>query len=1448
MLLACPAGAQQSKPAGQPTSLTAPWQSLGPTVVVSPQYGELSGRITSIALDPNDATGNTVYLGTAGGGVWKSTNAAGPLASVTFAPLTDTLPVFSPDAGTSAVPSLSIGAVAVQPAAGAVVLAGTGVSNDATGMLYGEGLLRSANGGLTWTLITAANDGANGIHFLNGLSTSAIAWSTAAPALVVAAFAVSPQQTLNGALGTASVPGLYYSTDSGQTWHMSTLYDGTAVVQMPHPAGTKQAGNSVTSLVWDAQRGMFFAAVRFHGYYSSADGATWTRLAAQPGSGLSAANCPVGQDGAGSASCPMYRGVLAVQAATGDLYALTVDANNLDQGLWQDLCNLTPSGTCANAAPAFSTRLDNGALETGSGNTVIDGGTEHLTLTAAPGASNSTFLFADTTDIYRCALAFGASSCMWRNTTNANNGCNTPAGVAPEQETMAALSQPSGTPLLFFGNEGGLWRSTDGVAQTGSSCSAIDAQHFENLNAAIASGGALAEVTGFAQHPTDTDTLLAALGANGSAATTAASKLAAWPQLSAGDGGLAAIDPNTPANWYLNIGAGVNVKQCTAGALCTAANFAGPANVGAAQTGNDAGLPHAPWLLDPGAATDLLVGTCRVWRGPVASGALWSSANAISPALDGGTVPCTTSSVLVSAIAAGGPVVTSTDAQHNGSDVVYAGTAGIVHGGGPPYGHVFVTTSAHTADSKYAWTDISLHQVTNDSANNGIFNPAGYDVTSIFIDPHDATGATVYVTVDGFGRPQLYRSADFGAHWLNLSANLRDVPARSVAVDPNDANTVYIATDAGVYVTQHVLQCATENCWSVLGSGLPNARVMQLRAGAQLPTGDGRLGMLRAATYGRGIWQTPLLAAIGITSPGLTAAPTALNFTAQQAATQSAPQTVTLTSTGSAPVTISSFTVTGDFAETDACAGQTLAVNVTCSVQVRFTPTATGDRSGLLTAYANIPGGQVTVALSGIGMAPAAIVLTPSALAFPATVVNQTSAAQTVSVANTGGVAATLSTPTLTGDFSLTANSCGNTLAAQTACALSIAFMPMASGNRSGTLSLTDSAGTQIAQLTGIGEAPATDTLAPASLSFAQQQIGTISAAQQVTLTNAGDVPLTLISASVSTIDFTVTNNCGTSLSARSSCAFNVSFVPSATGTRAATLTVADQFRSQRVSLTGMGVAPPGVSLSPATLTFAATGVGLASSAQTLTLTNNGGLPLSITRTNISSDFAIASSTCGATLDISTSCTLLVVFAPTAAGARAGTLTLSDNTPAGSHTVTLSGTGVDFSFTATGGTSATVSSGSPAIYSMLLNSSAGLTGNAALACTGAPSHSTCTVNPSTPSLGATTVITVTVQTGLSTAQLTPSPVPWWTHIQGITLALLIPLALTKGRRRSRTLSTLAVIVLLFTLSGCGTPRTIPGSGGTNAPPTPTPSGTYTLTVTATAAGLSHSVPLTLVVQ
>jgi len=1432
------------------TSLNAAWQPMGPSQVGSIAYGSVTGRITSIAIDPTDTTGNTIYLGTTGGGVWKSTDAAGLPANVVFTALTDTLPVFSANAGGAAIPSLSIGAISVQSG---VVLAGTGDPNDASDSFYGSGILRSADGGLTWTLIQESHDGVAGNHSFTGLGFAGFAWSSV-PGTVVAAVSQAAEGVLvNAPDAMNSVMGLYYSTDAGVTWQMSVIMDGSQIVQTPLPTGGDLGGNAATAVVWNPVRQRFYAAVRYHGYYESLDGATWTRLIDQPGIGLTTAACPTAPGTTGSSACPIFRGALAVQPTTGDIFALTVDSNNLDQGLWQDVCALSGSN-CASSTVTFANHLNSSPLEVGSGSTVIAQGDYNLSLAAVPsgpsGSTQDTLLYAGTVDLYRCSLSAG---CVLRNTTNAVNGCAAPARVAPAQHAIATLATTS-QPLLYLGNDGGLWRSTDGVNQQGAPCSASDALHFQNLNGGL---GSLAEVVSFAQHPTDPATLLVGLGANGTAATAAASSLpTVWSQLSTGEGGTVAIDQNNPLLWYISTAAGVSIRQCTDGSACTTADFTGVPTIGSAQVALDDSLIDAPWLLDPALTSNIVMGTCRVWRGPAGNGALWSSLNSISQLLAGPqNAACGSTNPVLRSLAAGGPASTATALQNAGSQVLYAGMAGHLDGGGNFGGHLFSTTTANTATNTTVWTDLTASPVSNDP---GGFNAGAFDLSSVAVDPHDATGGTVYATVMGFtgngiNAPHVYRSTDAGAHWTNISSNLPNAPANSIIVDPNDANTLYVAMDTGVYVTTEVASCATANCWSVYGTSLPNAPVIELAVAAAMPTGNGLAGELRAATYGRGIWQIPLLTASTLTQPVISLSPAALTFGTQAVATASAAQTITVTNIGSVPLSVSQVATTGDFSETDTCTTGPIAPNSTCTIQVSFLPTATGSRGGVLTVYGNVSGGQATAVLSGNASAAAAIVLTPVLLTFPSTAINATSPLQNITISNTSGSAIALQVSSITGDFKLVANTCGSSLGPSVGCTVSIAFVPTVSGTRNGTFTIRDGAGTQTASLTGIGTSPATDALSPLTLAFAAQQITTSSAAQQITLTNSGDLPLTLIAAQITSGDFTAVNSCGNSLNPHSSCSIGVAFQPKNIGPLTGLLSVSDQYRTQTVMLNGIGIAPPGVSLAPfSTITFPNTGVGVTSAPQTVTLTNNNSTQLLVQNISLTGDFSIvpSSNKCGSSLAANTACTMQVVFTPSVGGPRSGVLTVIDNAQNSPQTLQLTGNGVDFTLGPDGSTTVTIANGQNAVFPLLLTSAANIPGTVVFTCGGIPANATCNITPASVALGNTTTISVTVLTGVtSTSSLALHPLR---RNRTLWLAALLPLSLMALRRHRLPRAVTAVLLcVLIAASGCGVGREIPlasnpGSGSPTGPATPP--GTYTVVTSAESAGLTRSVNLTLIVQ
>jgi hypothetical protein len=1266
-------------PGSRPEALstgTITWQPLGPVQLSTAAYGLVTGRISSLAVDPNDPTGNTVYLGATGGGVWKSTNAAGNAASVTFRPLTDDLSFFANSF--ESIPSLSIGAVSVEPGNANVILAGTGDPNDALDSYYGVGILRSTNGGTSWSLISESSDGViSGENYaFEGVGFAGFAWSTATPNLVVAAASQSLEELMvNTQFAATAETGLYYSTDAGQTWHLATVEDGTnKIIQSSDPA-TSPPGTPATSVVWNARRGLFIAAIRFHGYYSSSDGMTWTRLAQQPGANLSAQNCPADPGSTGSTNCPIFRGVLAVQPVTGDTFALTTDLNNKDQGLYRDVCSASgsTSGGCTSATVTFGTQLNDTALDDPEAAGVIDQADYNLSL-AAVASQQDTILLAGTEDIYRCSLA---NSCAWRDTTN-DQTCAA-AQVAPSTHAIDGTFGADG--LIYFGNDGGLWRTTDTLAQTGAVCAATDASHVQNLNGGI---GSLAEISRLAVSPTNPALVLAGMNGFGVVASESAAAqggTGAWQQLATGEGSYVAIEPTRADDWYATIGEGLSIYTCPDGGNCSSGGFGSTPVVGRTDVEDDADyfLDPAPWMLDPGNAAHFIVGTCRMWMGPVTGD--WSSANLISGMLDNdGGAFCNGNAELRS-IGAGGSYNSP-----QGGEQMYAGMAGPLDGGGAVPGHVYGAT-VPSSGGTVAWADLWRDPVTN-TALSSQFNAGGYAISSIAVDPADTTGKTIYVGISGFASGQsgvLYGSTDGGAHWENITNSLPAAPVDAVAVDPANDRYVYVAGDFGVYYTTSIASCSsnTENCWSVLGAGLPNAPVTDLQV-----VHAGSTNVLEASTYGRGIWT------IGLTTTAVTPqaalSPTTYTFSSQVVGARSAATaSFQLTNPGSVPVTVSSVSVApADYAETNNC-GSSLSAGGACTIQVTFTPAAAGDRPGTLTVDANTQAGVLTVALDGQGLTPGTLTLSPATLNFPTTATASVSSTESVTVRNTGGAALTLSGDSIAGadttDFSVAAGgTCPSSLAAGASCSVPVVFDPVQAGTRTATLEVRAAAtGSPFTVgLTGSAVLPAFLLPSPASLSFPSTPQGGTSATQTITITNTGGATALLGTASVSGDYILSGNTCGTVLNPSTSCAVTIVFRPENTGSRAGLFTLVSPSvpaGQVTVALGGTGLQPSGLSMAPSPLSFGAQQQATVSSPRTITVTDASGSAAQLGTPRITGSFAIASDSCPATLAVGSTCSITVTFTPAQLTAYAGTLTLPYNNGL-TLSDALSGTGATAGF------------------------------------------------------------------------------------------------------------------------------------------------------------------------
>ena len=1236
---------------------TAVWQPLGPSQVITPNYGLVTGRISSIAIDPSDPTGNRVFVGTTGGGVWRSQNAASA-GAVSFTPLTDT------PAGFDAVryASISIGAITVQPGGTGVILAGTGDPNDALDSYYGAGVLRSADGGNTWTVMSHT---ANAQLSFQGEGFAGFAWSTVNPQLVVAAVSQAYEGTLvNAELSNVSYAGLYYSTDAGATWSLATINDSPGQdVQGPFDMFAGPNGNSATAVVWNPIRQLFIAAVRFHGYYQSSDGTHWTRMTAQPGSGLTTHMCPTNPGSIGSIACPIFRGTLAVNPISGDTFAWTVDLNNQDQGLWQDSCSIS-AGTCSTQTVAFAQRWNTAPIETNTalGAATIANGDYNLVLAAVP-QQQDTLLIAGANDLWRCSLAMG---CAWRNATNAFTCMS--SQVAPYQH---ALAWNSANPQeVFIGNDSGLWRSMDGIGETGSVCSPADASHFQNLNSGL---GSLAEVESMSQVSDSPYTMMAGLGANGTAGVKSSSgPTSDWPQILSGEGGPVAIDPKNQENWYVNNSAGVSIFRCAQPGNCATGDFGTTPVVNDADVAGDGYTmtSPAPFIIDSLDPTQLLVGTCRLWRGP-ADGSSWTSLNAISPILDGvsGLKYCS-GDALIRTIAA--------LPLSDGTEVIYIGMFGALDGGGVLAGHVLRAIYNPAGSAMPTWRDLTMNPVVNDQVR---LNYYSLDVSSIFIDSHDASGNTVYITIDGaedslHSIRTLYRTVDGGAHWNELTSNLPHSPANAVLIDPQDASTAYVATDEGVYSTRQIAACfnGPSNCWSVFGTGLPFAPVTQLSASPAATSPN----VLVAGTYGRGIWQIPMWTS-GTQLTAASAQPVSLTFASQTVGTPSNAQTITLTNSGGITLAVTSISASANFSETDNCVNIPVNANASCAIQVTFTPGHTGSIAGQLTINANIASGQISIPVSGAGLSTGLLTALPASLDFGQVQIGATSPSLAVTVENAGNNAIALTSVAVTPPFAVASNSCGSSIAAHSDCSISVTFTPAEEGPLTGSLVLSDDAGTQVVALSGTGASAASDALYPLSLTFPPTATGEQSSAQIVTLTNAGDIPLVSIGVAVS-VGYQQFNTCGTSLSGHASCAISVVFAPNLTGNIPGILKVTDAIRTQNIALSGTGLSQPAFGVNPAQLTFSAQPIGKAGTPLTLTISNTGGAPMGsigfqITGSSASS-FSWGTNTCGSTLNSGAACAVQVNFSPVAAGQLSATLIVTSSTNGVNPVhVPLSGTG-----------------------------------------------------------------------------------------------------------------------------------------------------------------------------
>lgn len=480
--------------------------------------------------------------------------------------------------------------------------------------------------------------------------------------------------------------------------------------------------------------------------------------------------------------------------------------------------------------------------------------------------------------------------------------------------------------------------------------------------------------------------------------------------------------------------------------------------------------------------------------------------------------------------------------------------------------------------------------------------------------------------------------------------------------------TAFNITPSGALTTLYLF-CSQDNC---ADGYYPAAGLVQ-----------GNDGNFYGTTYAGGANDSGTVYKLTLPLGIATVSPDSLTFGPQDVGTTSSSQPVTLSNTGGAPLTVNTIVASGDFAETDNCNGS-VAAGHSCTINVTFSPTLPGTRTGTLTITDNsdgAPGSQQTVSLTGTGINPGAT-LSPTSLSFGSQVVNTTSVAKKVTLTSSGTTSLTFTGITFTGanpgDFAQT-NNCPSTLNVGSKCTINVTFTPSTVGAESATLNVNDNAANapQTAALSGTGVADV--TLTPTTANFGNVGEGTPSAVHNFTLTNNQSAALTISSISTGNPDYTETDACAGSVAPKSHCTISVTLTPTTLGADAGALTVNSNapapYNSLSSSLTGKGVVP--ATLTPTSANFGNVPQGIASSPHNFTLTNNNQTAaLAISSITTGNPDYTESDTCAGSVAPKGHCTITITFTPSNIGTETGTLTVNDSASNTPQTGSLTGTGI----------------------------------------------------------------------------------------------------------------------------------------------------------------------------